>query len=148
MAKKYNLMYKVLLEKSEHKMITRIQSEPTYSDLQVRNEEIWWGVVAIPLLIFQGNSSFGDYMMRTFYAKISDNPYMALSEMGTNATYPPGAKTVARENIKYNWERNIAKYTTRDIRQNVVKKFLIKVLPDDCLEEEWDHWKFIAGVLG
>ena len=133
MAKKYNLMYKVLLEKSEHKMITRIQSEPTYSDLQVRNEEIWWGVVAILLLIVQGNISFGDYMMRTFYAKISDNPYMALSEMGTNATYPPGGKTVERENIKYNWERNIAKYTTRDIRQNVVKKFLIKVLPDDCL---------------
>ena len=133
MAKKYNLMYKVLLEKSEHKMITRIQSEPTYSDLQVRNEEIWWGVVAILLLIVQGNISFGDYMMRTFYAKISDNPYMALSEMGTNATYPPGGKKVERENIKYNWERNIAKYTTRDIRQNVVKKFLIKVLLDDCL---------------
>ena len=40
MAKKYNLIYKDLLDKSEHKMLTRIQSEPTYSDLQVRNEEI------------------------------------------------------------------------------------------------------------
>ena len=59
--------------------------------------------MAIPLLIVKGNSSFGDYMMPTLYAKISDNPYMALSDMGTHLTYPMGAKTVARENIKYNW---------------------------------------------
>ena len=54
------------------------------------------------MLTGQGNSLMVDYMIPTLYYTISANPYMATSEPGMNPTYPLGAKTVARDNIKYN----------------------------------------------
>ena len=46
--KKYGLTEKLVLEKFEYKTLTRIESKPTYRDLQVWNEDIWRNVADIP----------------------------------------------------------------------------------------------------
>ena len=122
---KYCLTDNYVLDKFKPISLTRIESKPMYSYLQVWNEEIWGDVVAVLSLIGQGNGLLGDYTTPTLYTTIYTNPYLTPHNPGTNATYPPGATMVARDNIKDNWKRDIIKYATRNIYQNTAEKMLI-----------------------
>ena len=91
MAKKYGLTDKEVMDKFEHKIPMRMEIEPKYSNLQVRNKEIWGNVVAVLLLTVQGKCLLGDYMTPTLYYTISSNSYLTPSDKGTNTMNPPGA---------------------------------------------------------
>ena len=47
-----------------------MNSEYTYTDLQVWNEEIWVNVALVPSIRGKGNGLVGDYMSSTLYATI------------------------------------------------------------------------------
>ena len=64
---KYGWTYKGALENFKHNTFTRIESEPTYREIQVWYEYIWGNVEALPFLTGQGNGLLGHYMSPNLY---------------------------------------------------------------------------------
>ena len=118
---KFGLTEKEILDKCDTKELTRVNSEPNYIDLQVKNEEIWDNLVAILSIVGKGNGITGDYMYPTLYTTICLTPYQKHTNPGKHPYYLTGSTKSAHESIKDNWERNRFEFFTSENRQHAIK---------------------------
>ena len=88
--------------------------DPSYTGIQVWNEEIWGNLAAIMSIRGQGNGLIGDYMLSTLYARIFLTPYQKPTNAGNNPYYPIGATQVERKIIKDTWDHNRVEFVTRE----------------------------------
>ena len=72
---KIGLTEQEIFNKCDAKDSTRVNSEPTYTNLQVCKKYIWGNVEAIQYIRGQGNKTIGDYMSATLYTTICLKPY-------------------------------------------------------------------------
>ena len=109
-------------DKCETKELTRVNSEATYTGLQLWNEDIWFNVAAFMSIGGQGNGLIGDYMPAALYATICPTPYQKPTNPGNNPSYSTGATYLAYKSIKDNWERSQFEFVTHNNCQHLIKK--------------------------
>ena len=100
---KIGLAKKEILNKYDTKELTRVNSKPTYTYLQVWNGDIWGNISAIMSIGGQGNKLIGDYISATLYTTICLKPYPKPTNPGNNLACPTGATQAAYESIKDSW---------------------------------------------
>ena len=91
-----------------------MNSEPTYTDLQGGNEEIWGNAAAITSIGGQDNGLIGYYMPPTLYVAIYLIPYQKPTNKGNNPSYPTGATKEAHRSIKDYWEYGRFDFVTHE----------------------------------
>ena len=119
-----------ILDKCETNELTRANSEPTYTDLQVWNGYVWVNVSAIMSIVGQCNCLIGYYLLSTLYATIFPTPCQKPTNLGKNTPHPRGATQAARKSIKDTWEHDQFEFITCENYQHMIKeKITVAVLP-------------------
>ena len=80
-----------------------MNSDTTYTNPQVWNEDIWVNVASIPSIVGQGNGLIGEFLLSVLYKRICLTPYEKNSNPGNNPSYQTGTTQAARKSIKYIW---------------------------------------------
>ena len=114
-----------ILYECKTKELTRVNSETNYTDLQVRNEDIWGTLAEIVSIVIQIHWLVVDYMLSTLYVKICLKTYQKPTSPGNNPTYPPGSTQAACNGIKDAWGGDQIEFIAHNNFQHAIKKQII-----------------------
>ena len=113
-----------------------MNSEPSYTGLQVCNEDIWINMAEIPSIGGQGNGLIRDYMLPMIYMKICLTPYQKPIKPGNNTSYPTGAIQDGTKIIKDTWEHDQLDFVTGENFQHAIKNKIIAAIFTEFIKEK------------